>query len=128
VRSALHPAGLDRRVCRPHPGRGTAAPSLSDQCTDRCRTRRRRCLSSASLPGGASVTSASSPGSRVVVVIPAYNAERFLVTTAQSVLAQTLHELEVVIVDDGSSDDTLRLARSITDQRVTVLPLSNGGP
>jgi glycosyltransferase involved in cell wall biosynthesis len=70
----------------------------------------------------------SSAGLRVSVVIPAYNAERFLRPAAESVLRQSLHDLALVIVDDGSSDGTLLVARSIADPRVTVLPLSNGGP
>jgi glycosyltransferase involved in cell wall biosynthesis len=63
-----------------------------------------------------------------MVVIPAYNAERFLRPAAESVLGQTFHDLELVVVDDGSSDGTLQVAQSIADPRVTVLPLTNGGP
>jgi glycosyltransferase involved in cell wall biosynthesis len=63
-----------------------------------------------------------------MVVIPAYNAEKFLRPAAESVLGQTFHDLELVIVDDGSSDATLQVARSIVDRRVIVLALSNGGP
>lgn len=48
----------------------------------------------------------------VSVVIPAYNAARFLRETLQSVLAQTSAPLEVLVVDDGSTDDTARIAQS----------------
>jgi glycosyltransferase involved in cell wall biosynthesis len=73
--------------------------------------------------------SATSPaGPRVLAVIPAYNAEAFLRPAAESVLGQTFRDLELVIVDDGSTDGTLALARSFTEPRVTVLPLANGGP
>ena len=51
----------------------------------------------------------------VSVVIPAYNAEGFLAATIESVLAQTYRPLEVVVVDDGSSDGTVALARSFGD-------------
>jgi glycosyltransferase involved in cell wall biosynthesis len=63
-----------------------------------------------------------------MVVIPAYNAERFLRPAVESVLGQTFDDLELVVVDDGSSDGTLQVAQSIADPRVTVLPLTNGGP
>jgi len=48
----------------------------------------------------------------VSVVIPCYNAAPFLRETLESVLAQTHPPLEVVVVDDGSTDDSSRIAES----------------
>jgi glycosyltransferase involved in cell wall biosynthesis len=48
----------------------------------------------------------------VSVVIPAYNASRFIAETLQSVLAQTLLPDEILVVDDGSSDDTAAIAEA----------------
>jgi glycosyltransferase involved in cell wall biosynthesis len=42
----------------------------------------------------------------VSVIIPAYNAARTLETTVQSVFGQSLQDFEIVIVDDGSKDNT----------------------
>lgn len=64
----------------------------------------------------------------VVVVMPAYNAARFVREAIQSVLEQTLHTLALVVVDDGSTDDTLAIARSVDDPRVLVLTGANRGP
>jgi glycosyltransferase involved in cell wall biosynthesis len=47
----------------------------------------------------------------VSVVIPAYNAERFLGAAIESVLAQTSRDLEMIVVDDGSQDGTASVAR-----------------
>ena len=65
--------------------------------------------------------SASRP--RVSVVIPAYNAARYLRRSVGSALAQTLPDLEVIVVDDGSSDATseLALALAAADPRVRLL-------
>ncbi len=47
----------------------------------------------------------------VSVIIPAYNAERWLGATLSSALAQTYRNLEVIVVDDGSHDSTSAIAR-----------------
>ncbi|HTL69712.1 MAG TPA: glycosyltransferase [Candidatus Eisenbacteria bacterium] len=48
----------------------------------------------------------------ISVVIPCYNAERFLVETVESVFAQSYTEVETILVDDGSTDGTAALMRS----------------
>jgi glycosyltransferase involved in cell wall biosynthesis len=65
--------------------------------------------------------------SRVSVVIPAYNAEAFLPDCLSSVLAQSHCPAEVIVVDDGSKDGTVNVARSFGD-RVTCLCQQNAGP
>jgi glycosyltransferase involved in cell wall biosynthesis len=62
----------------------------------------------------------------VSVVIPAYNAERYLGEAIESVLAQTYEPVETIVVDDGSADRTAEIARSYDD--VTVIAQENGGP
>jgi len=62
----------------------------------------------------------------VSVVIPAFNAERFLGEAIESVLAQTYAPLETIVVDDGSSDGTLEIARAYGE--VTVIEQPNAGP
>jgi glycosyltransferase involved in cell wall biosynthesis len=57
----------------------------------------------------------------VSIVIPAYNAERFLGAALASVLAQTHAELEVIVCDDASSDATSEIAQSTGDNRVRYL-------
>jgi glycosyltransferase involved in cell wall biosynthesis len=64
---------------------------------------------------------------KVSVIIPAYNTEGYLAETIRSVLDQTYDDFEVIVVDDGSSDGTLALARSF-EPRITVLTKPNGGP
>lgn len=63
----------------------------------------------------------------VSIIIPAYNATRTLEETVQSALAQTMSDFEIIIVDDGSSDNTLEFARAMKDERIRVLTQPNGG-
>ena len=66
---------------------------------------------------------------KVSVVIPVYNASPYLRECLDSVLSQSLSEIELVCVDDGSSDDSLRIltAYAEKDSRVSVITQSNSG-
>ena len=64
---------------------------------------------------------------RVCVLVPAFNAERYLREAVTSVLRQTVRDLEIVVVDDGSTDRTLAIARAIPDERVRVVTGPNRG-
>lgn len=65
----------------------------------------------------------------ISVVIPAHNVERFIDQTLASVLRQTHRALEVVVVDDGSSDRTAAVVRAVIakDPRVRLLQTENVG-
>ncbi len=62
----------------------------------------------------------------VSAVIPAFNRERFIGEAIESVLRQQRPVDEIVVVDDGSSDDTARVALSFAGVRVIRLPTSRG--
>ncbi len=64
---------------------------------------------------------------KVSVIIPAYNAMTYLPETLESVLQQTFTDLEVLIVDDGSSDNIVQWANGLTDDRVKFISQSNQG-
>ena len=65
----------------------------------------------------------------VSVIIPAYNIDQYLAETLDSVLAQTYTHFEVMIVNDGSIDHTLNIAKEYAakDNRIRVLSQSNQG-
>ena len=60
----------------------------------------------------------------VSVIMPAYNAERFVEDAIRSVIGQTVSDWELLVLDDGSSDKTAELVRRLaeTDKRIRFLP------
>src|SRR5262245_27414882 len=67
-----------------------------------------------------------SRGDVVSVIIPVYNGERFLAEAIDSAFAQEYRPIEVIVVDDGSSDRSAEIARSYSEVR--VLSQENMGP
>lgn len=63
----------------------------------------------------------------ISVVIPAYNAERTILSTIKSIQQQTFKDLEIVVINDGSSDRTLGLLATVSDKRLKVYSYSNAG-
>ncbi|MCD0451171.1 glycosyltransferase [Actinocorallia sp. API 0066] len=69
------------------------------------------------------------PHPTVSVIVPVYNCRASLERCVGSVLGQTLGDLELICVDDGSTDDSLDVLRRFTDSRMIVLTQPNsGGP
>ena len=65
----------------------------------------------------------------VSVIIPAYNASAFIEETIQSVLDQTHTNIELIIINDGSTDNTLQIIENLEkqDTRISVISKSNSG-
>lgn len=63
----------------------------------------------------------------VTVLVPAHNEEAGIAATVRSLLASAYPSLEIVVIDDGSTDRTAETARQIGDPRVTVVRQSNTG-
>lgn len=63
----------------------------------------------------------------ISVVIPLYNKEDYIAQTIQSVLAQTYENFELIVVDDGSTDNSKSIVSSITDSRIRLLTQKNSG-
>jgi len=67
---------------------------------------------------------------KISVIIPVYNAESFLSSSIECVLNQTYRNVELILVNDGSIDESLKICEhyTIKDDRVKVLSQSNKGP
>ncbi len=66
---------------------------------------------------------------QISVVVPTYQSAAYLAETLSSIQAQTHSQLEILVVDDGSSDDTAALVRklSLADKRIQFVPLEHQG-
>ncbi len=64
---------------------------------------------------------------KVTVVIPAYNAMQYLPQTVNSVIQQTLDDWELLIINDGSSDNIVEWAATIQDKRIKLINQKNQG-
>ena len=67
---------------------------------------------------------------RVTVIMPAYNSEKYIERSVKSVLSQCHQNLELIVVDDGSTDRTGAILRRLSagDQRLRILRTENHGP
>ncbi len=63
----------------------------------------------------------------ITVLMPAYNAAAFIAQAVDSVLAQSFSNFELLVVDDGSMDDTVSIVQSYSDERVRLLQLPHRG-
>src|SRR6516225_12133852 len=63
----------------------------------------------------------------VSILIPAYNAQEWIADTIISALGQTWSRKEIIVVDDGSTDQTLAIARQFASKDVVVVTQRNQG-
>jgi glycosyltransferase involved in cell wall biosynthesis len=70
-----------------------------------------------------------SGSANVAIIMPAFNRQAFIAEAIDSVLNQTYSNWKLIIVDDGSNDNTLNIARSYTekDQRIEIIERKHGG-
>ncbi|EAK1758743.1 glycosyltransferase, partial [Campylobacter jejuni] len=66
---------------------------------------------------------------KVGIVIPIYNVEKYLDECLQSVIDQTYTNLSIVLVNDGSNDNSLSIAKkyALQDERIIIIDKKNGG-
>ncbi len=63
----------------------------------------------------------------ISIIIPSYNYDRFITRAIDSVINQTFKNWELIIIDDGSKDDSIRLIKQYEDKRITFLVQKNCG-
>lgn len=61
------------------------------------------------------------------VVIPLYNKQKYIYQTIDSVLNQSFSHFEIIVVNDGSTDNSINIVNSFADKRIKVITIQNGG-
>lgn len=64
---------------------------------------------------------------KITVLMPAYNAGKYLHEAISSVMEQSFHDFELLIVNDGSTDNTLSVINTFQDDRIRVISQENAG-
>ena len=65
---------------------------------------------------------------KISVILPVFNGEEYIGNAIESVLNQSLKDFELIIVNDGSFDNTLNIIKSYNDSRIKLINQSNQGP
>ncbi|PHS55456.1 MAG: glycosyl transferase [Alteromonas sp.] len=63
----------------------------------------------------------------ISIVIPVYNAERFIEKAIESICNQSYKNIEIIVIDDGSIDESLQIIKSIRDDRIKIISRENRG-
>ena len=64
---------------------------------------------------------------KISIILPVYNGEKFINSCIKSILEQTYKKFELIIINDGSTDNTLRILKSYTDKRIKIYTQNNKG-
>ena len=64
---------------------------------------------------------------KVSIVVPVYNREKEIAGCIKSLINQTLKELEIIVIDDGSTDNTSAVVESFSDNRIKLIRTENRG-
>lgn len=64
---------------------------------------------------------------KISVIIPSYNSAKTIAETIDSVRQQTINDWELIVVNDGSTDNTLEIVKAIEEPRLKIISAANGG-
>lgn len=59
----------------------------------------------------------------ISVIVPVYNAEKYILETINSIISQTYDNLEIILIDDCSTDDSLKILEQVKDPRIRIIKL-----
>ena len=65
---------------------------------------------------------------KVSIIVPMYNAEKTIKTCIESIISQTYKNIEIIVINDGSIDQSLDLVKNFDDSRINLITIENSGP
>lgn len=65
---------------------------------------------------------------KISVIVPVYNVEEYIEECLESIINQTLEDIEIIIVNDGTEDNSMKkIEKFLSDERIIVINKENGG-
>jgi glycosyltransferase involved in cell wall biosynthesis len=64
---------------------------------------------------------------KLSIIVPVYNVEEYILECVQSLCNQTLKDIEIIVVDDGSTDNSINIVKEFKDKRIKIVTQQNGG-
>ena len=66
---------------------------------------------------------------KISVIVPVYNAEKYLVQCLNSIINQTFKDIEIICINDGSTDNSLKILKEFSekDSRIKIINQKNSG-
>ena len=64
----------------------------------------------------------------ISVIVPMYNAQKYIDRCLTSLIRQTLNNIQILLVNDGSTDETEKIAKEYEDKRIIVISINRSGP
>lgn len=66
---------------------------------------------------------------KISVIVPIYNCEKYVSRCIESIMNQTFHDLEIILIDDGSNDKSVEICKNLEkkDSRIKLICVENGG-
>lgn len=64
---------------------------------------------------------------KLSVIIPVYNVEKYIYECIESLINQSIKEIEIIVIDDGSKDSSIEIVKKFNDKRINIITKANGG-
>lgn len=64
---------------------------------------------------------------KISIIIPVYNVEKYILECLESIVNQTIQDIEIIVINDGTEDNSIEIVKSINDKRIKIISQDNKG-